>query len=252
MLLLGDDTIPLPQLVARHLARHNRCPAPEEAVLGRVDWHPECERGRLQRWLDWSHTQFDYDSIVGDDAGWGRLYSSNLSIKREFLLDVGGFDEDFTFGYEDTELGLRLDAKGLRLGYEPAARALHVHRYSWPALERRFALVGAGEHRMTDKHPDFAPYFLHRVLHRRRAPRWAPWPLAVELIPRGTLAGKDSAPARLGAKLRHALEIRADVWYYARLTGAFMSGWVGATEESERRSYLAAARSALVTGARRR
>ncbi|HUI03950.1 MAG TPA: glycosyltransferase [Acidimicrobiales bacterium] len=223
VLMLGDDTIPARDCVERHVAAHNAHPDPVVAVLGRVDWHPETARGRIQRWLEWSGTQFDYDTIAGDDAGWGRFYASNLSIKRAFLLDVGGFDEDFSFGYEDTELGLRLHHKGMRLRYEPAARALHHHRYTLDALRRRFRLVGEGEYLMTRKHPEFSPYFLERIRARRRAPAWAPWPWLVDLVPR-------RGPAHGGtvARLRRALEVRADSWYFARVEDAFRAGWADA------------------------
>jgi len=41
--------------------------------------------------------------------------TSNLSVKRKFLIRVGGFDEEFTgFGWHDWELGLRLKKLGLK------------------------------------------------------------------------------------------------------------------------------------------
>jgi len=40
--------------------------------------------------------------------------TSNLSVRRKFLIKVGGFDEEFTgFGWHDWELGLRLKKLGL-------------------------------------------------------------------------------------------------------------------------------------------
>jgi hypothetical protein len=157
IVFLGDDTIPEPDFMERHLAMHRRYPEIEVGVLGAVHWHPEVGRGRYQQWLDWSGTQFEYHTIVGDEAGWGRLYTSNVSLKRELYLKVGGFDEEFQFGYEDIELGLRLHNAGFRLLSEPNARVAHVHRYEWPAIERRFRLVGGGEYLMVRKHPDFPP-----------------------------------------------------------------------------------------------
>ncbi|TET43415.1 glycosyltransferase [Candidatus Aerophobetes bacterium] len=41
--------------------------------------------------------------------------TSNLSVRRKFLIRVGGFDEEFTgFGWHDWELGLRLKKLGLK------------------------------------------------------------------------------------------------------------------------------------------
>ena len=43
------------------------------------------------------------------------LITSNLSVKRTFLIRVGGFDEEFTgFGWHDWELGFRLKKLGLK------------------------------------------------------------------------------------------------------------------------------------------
>jgi glycosyltransferase involved in cell wall biosynthesis len=221
IMFLGDDTIPEADHMARHLAVHRRHPEMEVGVLGSVHWHPEVARGRFQRWLDWSGTQFDYQTITGDEAGWGRLYSSNVSLKRDLLLKVGGFDEEFLFGYEDIELGLRLHHAGLRLLYEPRARVSHVHRYDLPAIERRFRLVGGGEYLMVRKHPDFPPYFLQKFRSRRRVPPFSPWPWLVDHVP---------ARAR---RARRGAEVRADAWYSKRLAAPFVAGWLAAEELEE-------------------
>lgn len=221
VMFLGDDTIPEPDLMARHLDVHRRHPEAEVGVLGLVQWHPEVARGRIQRWLDWSGTQFEYHTITGEEAGWGRLYSSNVSLKRELYLKVGGFDEEFLFGYEDIELGLRLNDAGLRLLYEPRARVQHVHRYDIAAIERRFRLVGGGEYLMVRKHPDFAPFFLRKLWSRRPVAPFSLWPWLVDYVP--------TKPRRL----RRAAEARADSWYSKRLLPPFTAGWLAAEELDE-------------------
>jgi hypothetical protein len=220
-MFLGDDTIPDADLMARHLAVHRRHPEIEVGVLGAVAWHPEVASGRLQRWLDWSGTQFDYHTIAVDEAGWGRLYTSNVSLKRALFEKVGGFDEEFVFGYEDIDLGLRLHHVGLRLLYEPQARVAHVHRYDWPAIERRFRLVGGGEYLMVRKHPDFPSYFLKKLRFHRPAAPLSPWPWLVDYV-----------PARFRG-LRRRAEKRADAWYATRLTPPFAAGWLAAEELEE-------------------
>lgn len=50
----------------------------------------------------------------------------NASVKKESLLDIGGFDESFTeYGWEDTELGLRLREAGLKVKFNFKARVYH-------------------------------------------------------------------------------------------------------------------------------
>ncbi|MFA5785663.1 MAG: glycosyltransferase [Actinomycetota bacterium] len=229
ILFLGDDMVPEPQLVARHLEQHKRQPEPEVAVLGHVDWHPDTGPNRIQRWMDWSGTQFDYAHIAGEDAGWGRFYSSNVSLKRDFFLSVGGFDEEFFFLYEDTDLGWRLHDQGLRLFYEPEAKALHLHGYAWRDVVRRFQQIALSEHTMASKHPWFQPFFLERVRKaatRRRAPRL--WPHLVDLVPART------------PRLRGLAENRANTRYYQQLAEPYLSAWAGARDLAELKEYLGA------------
>jgi len=57
------------------------------------------------------------------------LITSNLSVKREFLLKVGGFDEDFVgMGWHDWELGLRLKKLGLKVKRNVEAIVYHYNR----------------------------------------------------------------------------------------------------------------------------
>jgi len=57
------------------------------------------------------------------------LVTSNLSVKREFLLKVGGFDEEFVgMGWHDWELGLRLKKLGLKVKRNVEAIVYHYKR----------------------------------------------------------------------------------------------------------------------------
>jgi GT2 family glycosyltransferase len=61
------------------------------------------------------------------------LYSGNFSIRRERFVAAGGFDESFK-RQEDVELGLRLEARGMRFAFDMEAEGLHrpVRTYrSW-------------------------------------------------------------------------------------------------------------------------
>jgi glycosyltransferase involved in cell wall biosynthesis len=228
ILLLGDDTIPERDLIERHVNRHIAEPAERVGVLGRIDWHPSCARAPVNAWMDWSGTQFDYAGIKGTDAGWGRFYSSNVSIKRSFLLGVGGFDEEFPHAaYEDLDLGYRLDQQGMVLLYEPAALALHDHTYRVAALHRRFAAVAAGEWLMISKHPDFPPYFANRIrAAESRRKLSAVWPLVVERIP---------ASARW---MRRRARDKANTWYLQQVADSFLGMWEGQKDLQELREYL--------------
>jgi hypothetical protein len=227
VLFLGDDMVPDEGLVAAHLAVHRARPEPEVAVLGKAEWHPEVAGGRVERWMDRSRSQFDFPDGPSDDAGFGRFVSCNVSFKRAFFVAAGGFDESFAYYYEDLDLGWRLAQRGMRLHYEPAALARHLHGYDLASLERRFRGVATGERHMAELHPWFEPFFLRRVEAARRGRRRGPWWAAA-----GGLLG--SRPGPLGERVRAG----ESAWYHQRLAPAFLAAWHGAGDLAELRAYL--------------
>lgn len=55
------------------------------------------------------------------------LCTCNVSLERHAFLSVGGFDEQFRlYGWEDTELGMRLREKGLRRKFAWGAFLYHI------------------------------------------------------------------------------------------------------------------------------
>ncbi|MHB8467523.1 MAG: glycosyltransferase, partial [Acidimicrobiales bacterium] len=224
VLFLGDDMLPSASLVERHLARHNRHPDPHVAVLGQVVWHPTLRNDRIAQWLDWSNTQFDYALIDGDEAGFGRFFSCNVSLKRDFFLDGGGFDEDFTYYYEDLDCGWRLNDRGLRLLYEPAALAQHLHRYDWAGIEQRFEGIARGERLMQAKHADFEPWYAQRFRAARAEPRRSRlWPVVVPYLP---------------GRAREVAQRRATTGYLQRLAPRFFNAWAAEQDMEELKAYL--------------
>jgi GT2 family glycosyltransferase len=213
VLFLGDDILARPPLVSEHLEWHRRHPSPEVGVLGLVSWADEIRETPFLRWLD-RGVQFDFGSIQGDEAGWGRLYTANVSLKREFLEAAGGFDEDFEFLYEDLDLGYRLNEAGLRLLFNPRAAGEHLHAPTLEAWRKRLRLVARAERVFVAKHPEIDPYF-HRLFSGAAA------------IP--PLRGRGARLARyvplwvpfLGPRVQEA----AGIWYAQQLAPAFLEAW---------------------------
>lgn len=54
------------------------------------------------------------------------LYGSNTVYRKSAVIEVGGYDETLRSAGDDTDLGLRLRARGRDLVYDPAARAMHL------------------------------------------------------------------------------------------------------------------------------
>ena len=157
VLFTDNDTVPVPGLVSAHLARHARHPEEGVGVLGHVRWAPELRVTAFMLWLD-RGIQFDYAGIVGDEAGPGRLYTANASLKRGFLEHVGGFDEErLPFGFEDVEWAYRASKHGFRLLYERAAVVDHLQRPTLEFWKRRARRLGASERRMVEMHAELEP-----------------------------------------------------------------------------------------------
>jgi len=227
VLFLGDDMIPGRKLVERHLARHGANPDDHIGVLGHVDWHPEVPDTPLHRWLDWSGTQFDYDNIQTEEAGWGRFYSCNVSLKRDFFLEAGGFDEDFTFDYEDLDLAYRLNERGMRLLYDRAAGAHHVHSYDWERLKRRWESRARAERLMMSKHSWFSPYFGDQIRGATRERRRSKvWPRIADRVP-------DRFPL-----LQRKARAYAHDWYLQQLAPNYENAWEGDRDLEDLRTYL--------------
>lgn len=64
-------------------------------------------------------------------ASWISFITNNISIPKEWLIDVGGFDEGFgtRWGGEDFELGYRLCSQGYPYEYNEKAINYHIMHY---------------------------------------------------------------------------------------------------------------------------
>ena len=125
LLFLDDDLVPAPDLVARHLARHDGRP---RAVVGACPpGPPEPGLAELAAAL-WWHDHFDLMADAARLTFTGML-SGNLSIPRNAFLELGGFDEGVgRLRREDWLFGLTALEAGLELAYAPDAVAVHEFR----------------------------------------------------------------------------------------------------------------------------
>jgi GT2 family glycosyltransferase len=219
ILFLGDDILAEPGLVDMHLAFHAREPGETAGLLGHVRWADELGRTAFMRWLEAGY-QTDYGRLdAGGEPSWGDFTTTQVSVKRSLLERAGGFDQArFPFLYEDTDLGYRLHRLGLRLHYEPRARAEHLHRPTPAQWRERMAVVAAAERRFAELHGE-PPWFAERMREAIGAPPPRPR-LARALRPLGRAGWR-----RAAVWADHQL----DLHHRRLLAPAFLAAWDAAS-----------------------
>jgi GT2 family glycosyltransferase len=94
-------------------------------------------------------------------------YTGNFSVRRDVLLEVGGFDEAFrAYGHEDYELALRLQAAGVELVYSADALARQHYEKTFPAFARDGIARGRTAVLLAAKHPAAADRLKLSEYHR--------------------------------------------------------------------------------------
>jgi GT2 family glycosyltransferase len=177
VLLIGDDIYADERLIEEHLLAHAARPDPGTAILGHIDWPPGMTPNAVMDYVcGEGMLQFAYPLIQRLPALDHRFfYTSNISLKRAFLVDAAAagvrFDPCFRHAaFEDSELAMRLEPRGLRIHYAERARAVHDHwmdLQSFMARERRAGEMAVVFYR---KHPGHEPHLQVRWIADLVAP----------------------------------------------------------------------------------
>lgn len=159
VLFTGDDIIPEPTLLEEHLEAHARYGHDERiAILGYTTWSPEIRVTPLMKYLEVAPIlpQFEYFRITApEDLSHEFFYTSNVSVRRSFLLEHGLFDEEMNKPFsDDGELAYRLRQHGLRINYHPSAKAWHWHEIGLAQLHARAQTAGEMSFLFAEKHPE--------------------------------------------------------------------------------------------------
>ena len=157
-MLSAADIIAEHDLLQRHLEIQQRASV-ETGVLGFLPYHPEVPLTPFMDYVTREGTQFGYAQI-GDpsDVPFSFNYAPNLSFSRRALCDVGLFDEQFTFGMQDIELGVRLAYHGVRLVFDERAIGWHLHALDFDRfLDHRQRLAGEATVGYSAKWPGICP-----------------------------------------------------------------------------------------------
>jgi GT2 family glycosyltransferase/glycosyltransferase involved in cell wall biosynthesis len=160
VLFIGDDIMADERLLESHLLAHATRPAQTTAILGHIDWPAHMKRSPVMDYVCGPSTlQFAYAFIPTLPAlDFRFFYTSNISLKRQFLVEAAddnvAFDPAFTqAAFEDSELAMRLERRGLEIVYAEDARVTHEHYMDVAGFSRRERSVGRMAAVFYRKHP---------------------------------------------------------------------------------------------------
>ncbi len=156
ILLIGDDMLVETDLLKNHYEFHLTNPESSQALLGRVVWSDKIILNDFMDWLERTSFQFDFKSLTDNKlVDYKHFYTSNISLKKDFLINNGLFNESFPFAaFEDTELGYRLIKKGLKLIYRSQALVYHHHEINFSDYLKRMERAGRSAAILVSLHPD--------------------------------------------------------------------------------------------------
>jgi len=156
VLILNDDAVPAPDLLAGHVAAHANAPQ-KTAILGSFPFTARSMRSPFVQLLAQTTLLFDYVRMVDrGNYGWRNFWTCNLSLPLSALRAVGGFD-GATFREaicEDVELGYRLEKLGWSVHYRADLVCEHEHVVTPRGYFQRALRLGVNSARMHAKHQD--------------------------------------------------------------------------------------------------
>jgi len=147
LVFMDDDDLADPDLLVSHLALHLRHREARIAVLGCTDLDPAIGGLPLMRHVTSTGCQlFSYGSMQPyQRLSFREFWGGRSSCKRSLLIEHGVFNSAFRFGCEDIELAWRLDAVGLQVIYEPAARSTMIRALTFADFCRRSIRQGRSQ-----------------------------------------------------------------------------------------------------------
>lgn len=156
ILILNDDAIAAPDLVARHVQAQVRLQQKQvkAAVLGIFTPKREEFSSPFLELLHQSDVNFRYSKMQPHQFyDYRHFWTCNLSLPRAAFDVAGLFDEDF-WAAEDIDLGYRLEQHGYRIYYDPSCKAEHDHPFDFKAFCPHRLLVGRNLVLLAKKHPE--------------------------------------------------------------------------------------------------
>jgi GT2 family glycosyltransferase len=190
VLYLDDDVEPSPHLIDAHAAAHIAHGA--SAVAGQI-LQPGEKPMHVEQPADDLEFRFHSDS----GRAVANVMAGNLSVDREKVLAIGGFDENFVgaaYRFE-TDFALRLTAAGGTIWFEPGATLRHLKLASG-------GLRSFGDHRSSPSPAHSVGDYYFAIHHRPPLARYAVRRMKQNIITRYHLTHPWAIPTKVIGEVR--------------------------------------------------
>lgn len=157
VLFLDDDVIVEPHTIPGHVRRAREEAAPR-AIAGPFDPTPNAALTPWHHLLESSSMRFFWDRMEdGGHYGFRHFWTLNLSVPRDLVVAVGGFQARFPHAmHEDIELGWRLaDRFGLDVVVDQGITCRHDHPLTVREYMHREHCSGVSARVAADVNPAF-------------------------------------------------------------------------------------------------
>ena len=168
VIILDDDVAPDPDLVLRHVEFHRQHAEPHQAAVGQVYVPPHM----LEDPMSIFHSHYSYDRLRNAELlTYFDFWTCNVSLKREFMLSRGMFNEHVPY-FEDIEVAHRLEKAGMHLYFVPLAQGQHLHQSTPAKLADRAFAIGGGLYRVMEHMPAASVKKRFGLVSTEFGPKW--------------------------------------------------------------------------------
>lgn len=152
LLFIDDDVIAEPDVFKLHLEAHKKMP--NASFIGKTIFDWDKSDDMLLRYVGVTfHPKWYNDNLY--ELNYRNYFTGNMSSNKKAVIEVGGFDRSYScYGYEDVDLGYRLEKAGYPLYYMKNAVVKDIGNTTSQDYIRKTIEGGKMKAHMISLHPE--------------------------------------------------------------------------------------------------
>jgi len=155
---IDDDIVVSENIIAQHLSVYRK-KQDITAIVSNVTYVSE-DGGKSDKLNNYFNTR-GMNRFKSGELLDGQYFGTGFcSIRRDFFVSIGGFEESFkVYGWEDPELGLRIEKNGGKILFQKTNGMFHYDSKSIVQLVRQLSGSGENFNHIMKKYPQYKNRF---------------------------------------------------------------------------------------------